>query len=170
MKIVYSFNKTGYEADCWTREIKAASDGRFEFIPFNHGAHVNPDLYPDAWSLNRLYQARHTGLLKLYAELDTVIKRTGAGALIVVNCPPYHPEFLRTLGVYRVLFSQDDPDATYKRNIPYLHAYQHVFFCDPVHSPDLDMEAKMRACGMVNADWVPISVMDYAFDPAQSET
>ncbi len=79
------------------------------------------------------------------------------------TAPPYHPEFLRTIPAYRVLYSGDDPDSTYRRNIPYLHAYHHVFFADPVYSPDLDMEAKMRSCGMVNADWLPLGVFDFEF-------
>jgi len=36
MKIVYSFNKTGFEAQCWEREIHGASNKQHEFIPFNH--------------------------------------------------------------------------------------------------------------------------------------
>jgi len=169
MKIVYSFNKIGYEGECWTKEIKAASDEQFTFLPFNHGSYLDPTSYLDAWSLDRLYQARHPGLMQMYAALEMCIHEHGADALLVANCPPYHPDFLKKLPVYKVLYSGDDPDATYQRNIPYLHAYHHVFYCDPVYSPDMDMNEKMRYCGMVNADWLPLSVFDFEMDASQME-
>ena len=40
MKIIYSFNKQGYEADYWARELSAASDERHTFIPFNHDPYL----------------------------------------------------------------------------------------------------------------------------------
>jgi hypothetical protein len=64
MKIVYSFNKSGYEAEQWTREIAAASDEDTVFIPFNHGQHVHPNRYLDAVQLDQLYQRRDPQLLK----------------------------------------------------------------------------------------------------------
>jgi len=33
---MYSFNKKGYEAECWSREIAAASSSGVAFVPFNH--------------------------------------------------------------------------------------------------------------------------------------
>jgi spore maturation protein CgeB len=98
-----------------------------------------------------------------------MITRTKAEVLLVNNCPPYHPEFLKELPVYRVLYSSDDPDSTYKRNIPYLHAYQHVFFAAPAYSAQLDMKSKMTYCGMPNADWLPIGVFDFEHESGKGE-
>jgi hypothetical protein len=33
----------------------------------------------------------------------------------------------------------------------------------------MDMDEKMRYCGMVNADWLPISAFDFEFDPTRIE-
>ena len=169
MNIVYSFNKKGYEAQQWEREIHLASNEEFTFIPFNTQFYLSPDLYRDAWHLDRLYQAKDPPLIRMYADLESVIRERDVQALIVTNCPPYHPDFLKRLSVYKVLYSGDDPDATYRRNIPYLHAYQHVFYCDPVYSPDMDMNEKMRYCGMLNADWLPLGVFDFEMDNFQTE-
>ncbi len=169
MKIIYSYNKIGYEGDCWAREILAASDSEFFFIPFNHGQYLDPLLYSDAVKLDRLYQGRHPGLLRMYAAFENLIRENGADAVIVSNCPPYHPDYLKKLPIYKVLFSADDPGSTYSINIPYLHAFEHVFFVDPAYSADMDMPEKMRYCGMVNADWVPIAVFDFECDPVRSE-
>jgi spore maturation protein CgeB len=139
------------------------------FIPFNHGIYLDPNLYIDAVKLDRLYQSRDPRLLRMYADLGMMIHDRSADAIIVDNCPPYHPDHLRKLAVYKVLYSGDDPGSTYMRNIPYLHAYDHVFFADPVYSPDMDMREKMRYCGMVNADWLPISVFDFECDPERTE-
>jgi hypothetical protein len=167
MRIVYSFNKTGVEAACWEREITASSDVDHTFLPFNHGIYLEAERYLNAWSLNRLYQAGDPNLLRLYAEFTRLIETEGIDAILVNHVPPYHPEFLRGLRVYKALYSGDDPDSTYLRNIPYLHAYQHVFFADPAYSPDLTMREKMQYCGMVNADWLPIGVMDFEMDPSR---
>ena len=169
MKIIYSFNKTGIEARHWEKAIRQAGNAEFEFLPFNHGQYLDPAQYLDAWSLDRLYQRREPGLMGLYEALQRVIRESRTEAMIVFHCPPYHPEFLRKLPIYKALYSGDDPDSTYKRNIPYLHAYDHVFFVDPAYSPDLDMREKMQYCGMKNADWIPYGVLDYSFDPSRSE-
>jgi spore maturation protein CgeB len=33
----------------------------------------------------------------------------------------------------------------------------------------MDLEEKMRYCGMVNADWVPLAVFDFEYDPSQTD-
>jgi len=169
MRILYSFNKKGYEAECWMREIAAASSAAAAFVPFNHSQYLDPQRITDAVKLDRLHRDRDPGLLALYRALEERIRAERIDVLLVANCPPYHPDFLRNVGVYKVLFSADDPEATYRINIPYLHAYHHVFFVDPAYSADLDMTEKMGYAGMVNADWVPISVFDFECDAARSE-
>ena len=169
MRILYSFNKEAFEAEHWESEILAASDGEFSFVPFNHGLYLSPNLYLDASSLDRLYQNKDSRLQKMYKDMQATLSEQNLSALLVNNCPPYHPEFLRDLNVYKVLYSGDDPVATYLRNIPYLHAYDHVFFASPTYSPDLDMQEKMRYCGMVNADWLPIGVFDYEYETSRTE-
>jgi spore maturation protein CgeB len=169
MKILYSFNKHGYEADCWERGIRAASDGKITFIPFNHERFLKPKLYIDAVNLDRLYQARDPRLMQMYDEFEECINKHHADAIIVINYPPYHPDFLRRLKVYKVLYSTDDPGATYMRNIPYLHAYDHVFYLDPDYSEDMNMSEKMRFCGMKNENWIPLGVLDEDYDTTKTE-
>lgn len=169
MQIIYSFNKTGFEADCWEKEIRSASANGFNFIPFNHGNYLDPSFYAVAEKLDQCYQGRDAKLLNMYAALQALINKEKAQAMIVANAPPYHPDFLRKLNIYKALYSADDPGATYLINIPYLHAYDHVFYVDPVYSPDMDMQEKMRYCGMKNADWLPISAFDFEFEPSKDE-
>jgi glycosyltransferase involved in cell wall biosynthesis len=168
VKIVYSFNKKSYEAARWYSEIEGASDAEYKFIPFNHDPYLEANKYTESFRLDGLYRLRDPRLMKMYSDLEKLIEECRADALIVTNCPPYHPDFLRKLQIYRALYSTDDPEATYKRTIPYLHAYQHVFYADPAYSPDMDMGEKMRYCGMVNADWLPISAFDFEFDPTRT--
>jgi len=54
MRILYSFNKEGFEADYWTREIAGASTDSYEFIPFNHGKYLKPLLYVRSQLLDNL--------------------------------------------------------------------------------------------------------------------
>ena len=169
MKIIFSFNKQGYEAQCWESEIRTASTEEATFHPFNHGQYFDPGFYDDSVKLDRLYQTGDPRLMRMYAELERLVQEWGAEALFVTNCPPYHPDFLKTIPLYKVLYSTDDPGATYMRTIPYLHAYQHVMFCALGYSSDFSLEEKMRYCGMVNADWLPIAVMDFEFDAQRTE-
>lgn len=168
MRIVYSFNKTGEEASHWEREIRALSDPGTAWIPFNHGERLDPGRYWEAARLDRLYQDRDPRLLRLYDELRQLIHDERADTLFVTNCPPYHPEFLRRLEVYKALYSTDDPGATYTRTIPYLHAYDHVFYCSPTYSADMGMAEKLKYCGVRRADWLPLGLFDFEFDPSRS--
>jgi spore maturation protein CgeB len=167
--VVYSFNKDGYEAEYWTREIAAASSDGYRFVPFNHGSYVSPLLYLRAQLLDNLYYARHPGLARLYTELRALLDREGADALLVDNCPPYHPEFLRTLDVYKVLRIADGPISAYDRDFAYLHAYDHVFYHSPAYSRDLGMEEKLRYCGARAASLWPLALFDAAWSPELSE-
>jgi spore maturation protein CgeB len=169
MRILYSFNKPGEEGECCAREIAGASSRDVTFVPFNHQAYLPPTLYSDATKLDGLFRAKHPRLMAMYADLTRALREQRIDAMIVANCPPYHPEFLRTLtGVYKVLYSADDPGATYLINIPYLHAYDHVFFVAPAYSRELSMREKMHYAGMSNADWLPIAVFDFECAPSRS--
>ena len=46
-------------------------------------------------------------------------------------------------------------------NIPYCMLISTVLDVYLAYSPDMDMNNKMLHCGMVNADWLPISVFDF---------
>jgi spore maturation protein CgeB len=169
MKIVYSFNKTGYEADQWVREIAAASDQHVTFIPFNHGAFLGPNAYGDSVQLDQLYQRRNPALLRMQDALVEALRANDADALFVTNAPPYHPDFLRTVRAYKVLYSTDDPGATYMRTIPYVHAYDHVMYCAPTYSADMDLGEKLRYAGARRADWLPLGVFNFEFDTSLEE-
>ena len=169
MKIVYSFNKNGFEADYWQREIAAASSERYTFIPFNHGPYVDPMRYSRAQLLDNLYFNYDAGLLHLYKDFTDLLQREHADAIVVENGFPYHPEFLRTIHCYKVLRTTDGPLAAYDRDFAYLHAYDHVLFHSPAYSRDLSMDEKLRYCGAHNIDFWPLSVHDALFDPSVTE-
>jgi hypothetical protein len=169
MKILYSFNKTGMEAEAWNRELAAASTADLTFIPFNHGSYLDAEAYADAVKLDQLYQRRDARLLVLYRELSRSLRENAAQAVFVTNAPPYHPDYLRTLDVYKVLYSTDDPGATYMRTIPYVHAYDHLMHCSPSYSADMELGEKLRYAGARAVNWLPLGVFDFEFDTALTE-
>ena len=61
MKIIYSFNKKGFEAEYWHREILNASTSKIQFIPFNHDPYLDTNLYIRAQLLDNLYYQQHPG-------------------------------------------------------------------------------------------------------------
>jgi spore maturation protein CgeB len=169
LKVVYSYNKRGYEADYWQKEIAGASDARVTFVPFNHDPYLDVGLYTRAQLLDNLYSGRHAGLLRMYTDLEALLRRVGADALIVDNCFPYHPEFLRKLEVYKVLRTTDGPVTAYDRDFAYLHAYDHVMYHTRAYSADLTMPEKLAYCGARSHDFVPLGLFDAAYDGSRDE-
>lgn len=169
MKIICCFFKKGEEGKGWTSDIHASSNEEFTFIPFNIDGYLDIRELLDSVSLDRLYRKRHPGLLRLYTDFESLVKQHAAGAVIVYDAPPFHPDYLRSLPLYRVLYSHDDPESTYLRNIPYLHAYHHVMYVTPAYTSELSMEDKMRECGMVNVDFVPNGALSFDYFPDACE-
>ena len=169
MNILYSFNKRGFEADYWTREIAAASAGPYTFLPFNHGDYLDPNRCLRAQLLDNLYYQRDAHLVRLYRALEETLRAEQIDALIVDNCLPYHPDYLRKVPVYRVLRTSDGPMTAYDRDFAYVHAYDHVLFHSPAYSADMGMAEKLRYCGATNVDFWPMALFDAAFDTSQTE-
>ncbi len=169
MNVVYSFNKRGYEAVYWSREIAAATLPECRFVPFNHDPYLDVALYSRAQLLDNLYYQRDPRLLALYRDLQSLLAAEGADVLLVDNCFPYHPDWLRGLDVYKVLRTSDGPIAAYDRDFAYLHAYDHVLYHSPAYSADLSMEEKLRYCGARRIDFWPLALFDTAFDAQGSE-
>lgn len=169
MNILYSFNKRGFEADYWTREIAGASNSRHRFIPFNHDPYLSPQNYLTAQALDNLYYERHPGLLRMYADLQSAVRDSGASALIVDNCFPYHPEFLHKLPIYKVLRTSDGPVSAYDRDFAYVHAYDQVLYHSPAYSADMSMPEKLRYCGARNVDFWPLCAFDVAYDRTRTD-
>jgi spore maturation protein CgeB len=169
VKIIYSFNKKGFEADYWAREIAAASTAEFQFIPFNHESYLDPNAYVRAQLLDNLYYQEHPSLKRLYADIQEKILEMNADVLFVDTCPPYHPDFLRKLKIYKVLRTGDGPMSAYDRDFAYLHAYDHVLYHSPAYSRDMGMEEKLRYCGSKRVDFWPLASFDALCDPAKSE-
>ncbi len=169
IKVLYSFNKKGDEAEYWSREIAAASTSHVQFLPFNHDPYLDTRGYSRAQQLDDLYHEKDRNLLRLYSDLKKLIDESGANALVVDNAPPYHPEFLLSLEIYKVLRTSDGPMTAYDRDFAYLHAYDHVLYHSPAYSADLSMPEKLRYCGARRIDFWPMAVFDQAFDAAKTE-
>ena len=169
LTVIYSFNKRGAEAEYWHREIEAASNEQWRFVPFNHDPYLEPSLYARAQLLDNLYYAHHPGLERLYRDLEQLARTARADAILVDNYPPYHPDYLRTLKLYKVLRVADGPVTAYDRDIPYVHAYDHVLYHSPAYSRDMGMAEKLAYCGARRADFWPFGLFDAAFDPAAND-
>ena len=169
MRILYSFNKTGFEEDYWRREIAAASDSNAQFIPFNHGTYIELRRVFRAQLLDNLYYDRDPALMRLYDAVQEAIAREEADVLLVDNVLPYHPDFLRKLRIYKVQRTTDGPTVAYERDFPYVHAYDHVLYNNPAHSRDLTMHEKLMYLGAKRADFWPLGLFDQMFDTARTE-
>ena len=169
MKIIYSFNKRGFEAELFRNAIQSASNERVTFIPFNHDPYIDWRSYVRAQLLDDRYFERHPGLMRLYADVEALIRETGADALLVDNALPYHPDFLRRLGVFKVMRTTDGPITAYDRDFAYAHAYDQVLFHSPAYSRDMGMEEKLRYVGVRDARFWPMGVFPRMYDATKTE-
>jgi len=168
MKIIYSFNKKGFEAEYWTKEIALASNADYEFIPFNHEPYLNTNLYLRAQLLDNLYFENDVRLNHMYTALEAKIKETKADVLLVDNLAPYHPDYLRKLNIYKVLRMSDGPLCTYDRDFAYLHAYDHILYHSPAYSRDMAMAEKLDYCGAKKTNFWPLASFDALCDPTKT--
>ena len=169
-KIIYSFNKRGFEAEYWEKEIAAASNQNYKFIPFNHDPYLDASLYSRAQLLDNLYYEKNQGLERLYSDIKNLIIKEKANVLLVDNCFPYHPEFLKKLAIYKVLRTSDGPTCAYDRDFAYLHAYDHVLFHSPAYNRDMGMEEKLFYCGAKRTDFWPLASFDALSDSSKTDT
>lgn len=169
MNILYSFNKKGFEAEYWGREIAGASDDRYTFIPFNHDPYMDTNLYIRAQLLDDRYYERDPRLLKLYGDFEQAIKDHKADAVVVDNCNPYHPDYLRKIPIYKVLRIADGPISAYDRDFAYLHAFDHILYHSPAYSRDMSMAEKLEYCGAKRFDFWPLGSFDALCDPRKTE-
>lgn len=169
MKIIYSFGKIGFEADYWIREIGAASTPEFTFIPFNHDGYEKASLFTRAQLLDNLYFQNNAGLARLYTDLEEKIWVEKADVLMVDTYNPYHPDYLRKLGIYKVLRINDGPMAAYDRDFAYLHAFDHVLYHSPAYSKDMQIDEKLRYCGAKQIDFWPLGSFDALCDRSMTE-
>lgn len=170
MKIIYCFNKRGFEAKYWQEEIANSTNEQFEFIPFNHEKYIDTAKYIRAQLLDNLYYERNSDLLKMYNDLEKLILESHADVLIVDNAMPYHPDFLRKIDIYKVLRTSDGPISAYDRDFAYLHAYDHILYHSPAYSRDMGMEEKLLYCGAKKVDFWPLGSYDALCDPLKLGT
>jgi len=169
LTLLYSLNKTGPELDFWTREIEAASNDQYRFVVFNHDPYLPYMSYIRAQLLDNLYFERDHRLMRMYDDVRALAAREGASAIVVDNCFPYHPDWLRTWDIYKVLRTTDGPITAYDRDFAYVHAYDHVLYHSPAYSRDLDMPDKLRYVGAKRTDFWPLGAFDAQFDAQKSE-
>jgi len=168
MKLVYSFAKQGRDAKYWNDELARSSTPAWKLIPFNHGEYIPASDCIRAQLLDNAFFNSHSGLLRLYRDLERLLAREKADVLLVDNYPPYHPEFLRNLDVYKVLRINDGPIAAYDRDFAYVHAYEHVLYHTAAYSEHISMPDKLQYCGAKRSDYWPLALFDKMYDPSKT--
>jgi glycosyltransferase involved in cell wall biosynthesis len=169
MRILYSFNKRGVEAEFWSSEIASASNGRHTFVPFNHDPYVAAGRYTRAQLLDHLYFHKDPGLMRLYADFEARLADVKPDAVIVDNQNPYHPDYLRKISTYKVLRTTDGPLSAYDRDFAYLHAFDQILYMGPAYSADMGMREKLTYVGATNMDFWPLGTFAANHDASKSE-
>ena len=157
MKILYSFNKAGYEKDYWIKELKSANCNDFEIIPFNHGDYIDVSKILRAQLLDNLFYENNEDIINLYRNIKETIDQQNIEVLVVDNCFPYHPEFLASLNVFKVIRTSDGPVAAYDRDFSYVLSYDLVLYHSPAYSEHLTYPQKLNQLGVVSHEFWPLA-------------
>ncbi len=165
LAVLYSHNKRGFERAYWEREIAAASSTSVRFIPFDHGMLYPLANYLRGQTLDNRWFDKDPQLLGLYDTLRRTIEAERIDALVVDNANPYHPEFLRTLNIHKVLRTSDGPTIAYDRDFTYAHAFNQVLYHTRAYSPEIDMPNKLAYLGVKRADFWPLALFDTNWRP-----
>ena len=169
MRILYSFNKRGREAEIWSKEIALGSDNKCTYLPFNHDPYLDPQKYIRAQLLDNLYYDKHPGLMKLYRDFEATVKDQNIDVVIVDTCNPYHPDFLKRFPLYKVLRIADGPVSAYDRDFAYVHAFDHILYHSRAFSEDLEMPEKLAYCRAQRFDFWPLAVFEAARDTSLNQ-
>lgn len=114
-----------------------------------------------AQGLDESYRRKDAGLMKLYSYINSIINEFDAFIVLDVNA--YHPDFLESLNVYKVLYSFDDPDASFLRSMPYSYAFDHVFTVTPGYNKSVTMPDQFKKWGAKRANFVPLGAISSQF-------
>ena len=112
---------------------------------------------------NRYYKKYINDFIDRFRDFDIIIMN---------NINFLHPEILHRFfkKKIKILGMVDDPNSTYIRGIPYLWAFDGVFYISKSYETRL-MEEEIEKWGMRNRYWHPLAPrLDYVFSTPQSES
>ena len=150
MKILYSYNKIGFEENYWKKELSCINDSNLEIIPFNHGSYISISKIIRAQLLDNLFYSEDKKIIELYKKVTKIIEEEKINVLLVDNCFPYHPEFLKSLKIFKVIRTTDGPISSYDRDFAYVNYYDLVLYHSPAYNkfstfPEKLDELKVKA-------------------------
>ncbi len=166
INIIYSFDKSGFEAEYWSREIGNHSNSNFKFIPFNTDEFIEAP--KTAQELDELFYKEDKGLIDLYDALNKLINKHSAKALLADNSFPYHPDFLKTIDIYKVIRLTDGPMVAYSRELAYLHAYDHALYPRIPFNKHINLPDKLEYCGLKESNFWPLGSFDALCDRSKT--
>ena len=147
-------------------DVKTAAQSLGFSITFIN--HINYCSYfYTANDLDIAYRNKQPGLIKLYNEVENMIKEFDAFFVLDVN--PYHPDFLEKLPVYTAFYSFDDPDASFLRSMPYAYAFDHVFTVTPIYNKETSMPDQFKKWGAKSASFIPLGVISSQYETLEEE-
>jgi hypothetical protein len=157
MKILYSYNKNGYEEAYWEKELQCVNNADYKIRPFNHGHYIDSSKIIRAQLLDNAFFFQDKKLINLYQKVTQIIDEEKIDVLVVDNCFPYHPEFLKSLKILKVIRTSDGPMASYDRDFAYIHYYDLVLYHSPAYSQHLTYPQKLTELGVNSHKFWPHS-------------
>lgn len=129
----------------------------FAVSAFDPTLHVPAAELSDVRNLDLLFRSGDRRYLRLLQDFEERFRDIDILVANWVN--PFHPEWLvRALPrTVKILGCIDDPQASYRRTVASLFAFDGAFTITPSYAPGLSMEAALRLWGAPFTTWMPLS-------------
>lgn len=165
MKVLYSYNKNGYEEVAFKSYINKISNGPIEVFPFNHSKYLSLKYYFDANSLEHSIKFNTLKLDIFYAQVESLIKSENITHLLVDNSNPYHYSFLERLKVKKIYRATDGPMVATLRDAIYANWFDFVFINSTHWSCGENATNAFKRFGSKEILFVPFGSIDYYWQP-----
>jgi hypothetical protein len=123
-----------------------------------NGSQCRRMLYSGASFIDKLYRDRNPSYMKLVSDF---IERFSSFDLIVMGAYNFiHPEILKSKSLskpIKVIGLVDDPFSSYQRGVPYLWAFDGVFYISPSYLEDKSMKDALHSWGVKDHCFLPLS-------------
>ena len=151
IRILDSFGPRPDEESLYLNAISSFQSSDCNIVGVNHRKKLDITRAWSPFELDTLYRQKNAKLLRWY---DEVWESCDDFDVLIVNHEnPYHPDFISRLSekIYTVLYTGDDPEASYLCSQPYAWAFDHVQCYAVYYDAATPMKEKLMSWGAKRA-------------------
>ena len=169
LKILNSFGERSGSVKHYENALRTCNNDLYGVTGLNHRQYLG---ISRAWmplDLDYHYRNKNPKLINFYEYIYKLCD--SYDVFIVDHENVYHPEFIKKLSkkIYTVLYTSDDPEASYVCSQPYVWAFDHVFCYAIFYDDKCLMVDKLKEWGSKRANHRPFGYQPHKCDNEVNE-